>query len=357
MIGITIGDPSGIGPEIVLKALHSPPLRSRVSDPNLLLIGNRLLLENMQHKFVGQGFSLAKYPIMDAFDDSLFYSSNTKNPVNPVKLIMGKPQKQCSISSMLQLHLASHLLKIGKIKGVVTAPVSKTALKMAGFPFDGQTEYFAREFGVEKYAMLGWSEQVKIALVTIHTPLKDVPKLITPQNVLDKIILLNNYLKHYEKIKKPRIGIFALNPHAFEFTCGAEKRILKAIIQARKFGISCDGPLPADSAFAFNVLHKKGSRRLKPANERNLKVTPTAYSYADNGSRTTYHGFVAMYHDQGMLPVKLISKGSGVNTTLGLPFIRTSPLHGVAFDIAGKNLADPSSMISAINLCQKLTKE
>jgi 4-hydroxy-L-threonine phosphate dehydrogenase PdxA len=229
---------------------------------------------------------------------------------------------------------------------------------MTGFPFPGQTEYFAAEFGVKKYGMLAWSEQLKIILVTIHQPLKDVPKLITAENVLEKIILLNNYLKHYEKKRKPKIGVLALNPHAFEFTCGAEESIWKAIKSARKLGISVDGPIPADSAF----------------------LLPSPFSLLPK-----YDAFVAMYHDQGMLPVKLLSQGSGacpapfykkdsskcnltgktqasfknwcgVNMTLGLPFIRTSPLHGVAFDIAGKNIADPSSMISAINLCLKLTK-
>lgn len=311
MIGITIGDVSGIGPEIVLKALSSVSLRSRTNAPNLLLIGNITILKNLRDKLKIR-LDLA-CPVIDSFDD--------------FKYQFGKPQKQCGIASMLQLHRAAHLLKVKKIKGVVTAPVSKTALQMAGFPYAGQTEYFATEFGIKKYAMLGWSEQVKIALVTIHTPLKEVPKLITIQNVLDKIILLNNYLKIYEKIKRARIGVFALNPHAFEFTCGAEEKIMKAIEQAQKLGISCDGPLPADSVFSY--------------------VT-------DNGSRTSYHGFVSMYHDQGMLPVKLLSKGKGINLTLGLPFIRTSPLHGVAFDIAGKNIADPSSMINAIKLCQKL---
>ncbi len=343
MVGVTLGDVSGIGPEITLKALKSLSSYRK----NLLIIGNRRLLEKLQRKFVGQGFSLAKYQIIDAFDD--------------FKYKYGEIQKQCGIASFLQLHLASQLLKVGKINGIVTAPVSKTALKMAGFPYVGQTEYFANEFGIEKYAMLGWSEQIKIALVTIHTPLKQVPKLITMKNVLDKIILLNNYLKTYEKIRKPKIGVFALNPHAFEFTCGAEEKILKAIKQARKQGISCDGPLPADSAIS------------------NLRI------FQSSNLPIVYDGFVAQYHDQGMLPVKLVSqwKGAcpapfskaklskyklthktpapfknwcGVNTTLGLPFIRTSPLHGVAFDIAGQGIADPSSMISAIQLCQKLTR-
>lgn len=317
MVGITIGDVAGIGPEIVIKALNSLSLRAQQN--NLLLIGNRTLLENLRSKFAGQGSDLAKYQVIDAFDNFNYQ--------------FGKVNKKCGTASFLQLHLASYLLKTKVIKGVVTAPVSKTALHMAGFPYDGQTEYFAYEFGVKNYGMLAWSDKVKIILVTIHKPLKDVPKLITTEKVLEKIILLNNYLKDYEKIRKPRIGVFSLNPHSFEFTCGAEKRIAKAIQKARKLGINADGPLPSDSAFS------------------NLGILESS------NLRIAFDAFVAMYHDQGMLPVKLLSKGAGVNTTLGLPFIRTSPLHGTAFDIAGKGIADPSSMVSAIQLCQKLTEK
>lgn len=316
MIGITIGDVSGIGPEITLKALAHPSLRANRG--NFLLIGNRNILENLTSKYVGQGFSLAKYSVIDAFHNFKYKFSRT--------------DKKCGTASFLQLHLASYLLKTKVIKGVVTAPVSKTALQMAGFPYDGQTEYFASEFGVKKYGMLAWSDKIKIILVTIHKPLKDVPKLITTEKVLEKIILLNDYLKYYEKIRKPRIGVFSLNPHSFEFTCGAEHRILKAIQQARKLGIQVDGPLPSDSVFS------------------NLRI----FESFNLGIKCD--GFVAQYHDQAMLPVKLLSQGSGVNMTLGLPFIRTSPLHGTAFDIAGKGLADPSSMISAIKHCTKLTR-
>jgi 4-hydroxythreonine-4-phosphate dehydrogenase len=316
MLGITVGDPAGIGPETILKALNSLSLHAK--HDNLILIGNKKQLENLQCRYAGQNFRLAKYSVVDAYKD--------------FKYRFGKPDKKCGTASFLQLHLASYLLKTKVIKGIVTAPVSKTALQMAGFPYDGQTEYFASEFGVKNHGMLAWSDKVKIILVTIHKPLKDVSKLITTEKVLEKIILLNNYLKNYEKIRKPRIGVFSLNPHSFEFTCGAEDKIMKAIQKARKLGISCYGPIPADSAFS------------------NLGILESS------NLRIAFDAFVAMYHDQGMLPVKLLSKGAGVNMTLGLPFIRTSPLHGTAFDIAGKGVSDPSSMISAIELCKKLVE-
>ena len=339
MIGITIGDVSGIGPEIVFKAL------AQIKNPErcITIIGPRKILEDINHK-IGTRFS-QDLSLISRVSPAPIYASHKrinhttkidKNLVENrggVNLVesggsfsykFGKPQKQCGIASFLQLHLASHLLKTGKIKGIVTAPVSKTALAMAGFPYAGQTEYFATEFGVKKYGMLAWSKDLKIILVTIHKPLKDVPKLITEQNVLEKIKLLNDYLICFEKKRKPKIGVLALNPHAFEFSCGAEDKILKAVKQARKLGISAQGPIPADSAFS------------------NLGIAFDAY--------------VAMYHDQGMLPVKLLAKGTGTNMTLGLPFIRTAPLHGVAFDIAGKGIANPNAMLNAIQLCQKLTQ-
>lgn len=306
MIGITIGDPSGIGPEIVLKAITFKTLPR----DKFIIVGNQRLLENLQKKIVKDSTrTLTKWRVIDAFENFDYE--------------FGKPQKRCGIVSHLQLNLAIHLLKVGQIKGIVTGPVSKTALGLAGFLFPGQTEFFAKEFGVDKYGMLAWSKGLKIILVTIHHPVKEIARRITVAKVLDKIILLNDYLKHYEKIKRPKIGVFSLNPHVYEFTCGAEHRITQAIKQAQKQGIKAEGPIPADSLFA-NQLNE-------------------------------YDGYVAMYHDQAMLPVKLLSKGTGVNVTLGLPFIRTSPLHGVAFDIAGKGIANPLAMWHAIQLCYKLT--
>ncbi|MEO0076317.1 MAG: 4-hydroxythreonine-4-phosphate dehydrogenase PdxA [candidate division WOR-3 bacterium] len=310
MFGITIGDPSGIGPEIVLKALAKLNTFSK-----LVIIGNKRLLYDLKEKFDIYPIDFGKLKIIDAF--------------NYFKYSYGKPQIKCGVAVAQQLHTASYLLKIGKIKGIVTAPVSKTALIMAGFPFSGQTEYFATEFGVKTFGMLAWSKYLKIILVTIHQPLKTVAQVITKQQVLGKIKLLNDYLTCYEKIPKPKIGVLGLNPHTFEFTCGAEYEIQQAVKYARRLRMDVEGPIPADSAFAY---------------------------WHDDTPKKIYDGFVAMYHDQGMLPVKLLAKGGGVNVTLGLPFIRTSPLHGVAFDIAHKHIANAEGMYNAILLCKKLTR-
>ncbi|MEO0075100.1 MAG: 4-hydroxythreonine-4-phosphate dehydrogenase PdxA [candidate division WOR-3 bacterium] len=311
MIGITIGDPAGIGPEIVLKTLANLSAHMR---KDLVILGNRQLLQKLQGILNSYKINLADFTIIDAFDYFPYQ--------------MGKINKRCGIASFLQLHFATHLLKTGFIKGIVTAPVCKAALRKADFPYDGQTEYFAHEFNITKYGMLAWSSKVKIILVTTHKPLKEVPHLISKEKVLEKIILLNNHLEKYEKIKRPRIGVFSLNPHAWEFSCGAEGEIFKAIKTAQKFGILVNGPIPVDSLFAFRPVQQ-----------------------------IQYDGFVAMYHDQAMLIVKLLSAGMGVNLTVGLSFIRTAPLHGVAFDIANQLTADYHSMLNAIELCQTLSSQ
>ncbi|MCS7259131.1 MAG: 4-hydroxythreonine-4-phosphate dehydrogenase PdxA [candidate division WOR-3 bacterium] len=313
MLGITIGDPAGIGPEVVLKSLS---FLSQKSSPkiikNFIVIGNRKLLKQAYKKFINThpAFNFDELFVADAFED---FSFN-----------YGVVQKQCGVATMLQLNFATYLLKTKQINAVITAPVSKEALRLAGFPFEGQTEYFAKEFGVENYGMLIWTEKVKIILVTIHMPLSDVSDLLTSQNIFQKILLLNHYLKTAENISRPRIGVLAFNPHGFEFTKGEEQKILSAIKKAQAKKINALGPIPADSAFLPNNKYR-------------------------------FDGYVAMYHDQGLLAAKLISWGGGVNLTWGLPFIRTSPLHGVAFDIAGKNIANINSMVNALKLAQKLS--
>ncbi len=237
------------------------------------------------------------------------------------KYRMGFVQKSCGVAALKALEAGISLLKEEKVSALVTAPVSKEALRLAGFSFPGQTELLAFQLGVHRYAMLAWSPRFKVIFVTIHLPLAQVSNFVTPFRVKEKIYLLNQFLK-LEGILRPRIAVFALNPHGEEFSLGEERKIVQAVNQARKRGVIVTGPISADSIFA----------RL-----------------AD------FDGFVAMFHDQAMIPAKLLSQGKGVNVTLGLGKIRTSPLHGVGFDIAGKGVASPSSMISAIKLAQNLT--
>lgn len=304
MIGITLGDPTGIGPEITLKAL------TKIRNPQnkIRIIGSYSILDDIKRKMkIKLNLEPLVYDVIPRF-----------------KYQFGKTNKRCGMAALQALDIAIDLLKVGKINGIVTAPICKESLCLAGFRYPGHTEFLADEFKVKKYAMLAYSPHLKITFVTIHKPLKEVTKYISTEKVLEKIILLNNFLKKALSIKRPALGVLSLNPHSFEFSAGEEEKIAKAINKANQLGIKAIGPFPADT---INELMNK------------------------------YDGLVAMYHDQGMIPMKLLARDQGVNVTLGLPYPRTSPLHGCAFDIAGKSIANPSSMQKAIKLCLKLVSK
>lgn len=301
MIGITLGDPAGIGPEITLKAIekiHSPQTKIR-------LIGSLPIFEALKKRLTIK-FDLAP----------LVYDVIPEFPYQ-----FGLIQKSCAIAALNALEVAIELLKSGRIKGLVTAPVCKESLRLIGFKYPGHTEFLAQTFKVKRYAMLAYSPHIKIVLVTIHQPVGKVAKSITANKVLEKILLLNDFLTNQLLWHKPKsgikIGVLAFNPHSFEFSLGEEERIVKAIRQAKKLGVKAFGPFPSDT---INELINR------------------------------FDGLVAMYHDQGMIPLKLLARNQGVNITLGLPYPRTSPLHGCALDIAGKGIANPSSMLAAIKL-------
>lgn len=295
-IGITMGDPSGVGPEIIIKALK------KISNyqEKIRIIGSLSILEKVRESIK---IKIDLKPIVYSLIDDFNYK-------------LGKVQKQCGEFAFECLKVAVDLYKTHNIKAIVTAPVSKDALRLAGFKYPGQTEFFADMFNIKNYGMLAYSRPLKIILVTTHSPITKVSKMITTNKVLKKIILIGDFLKDYLKIKEPKIGVLSLNPHSFEFSLGEEKKVLRAINRAKKRKIKVSGPFAPD----------------------------TIYDLIKD-----YDGFVAMYHDQGMIPVKLLSPFSGVNITLGLPFLRTAPLHGVGFDIAGKGIAQSQSMENAIN--------
>ncbi len=308
-IGITVGDPAGIGPEIVLKALaRMPRLRPRV-------IGPRDVFEREQ-KRLRTGVDL------NLVDDSV---------ESPGRYEYGKPQARCGSTALLALEMGVYRLLKGGISALVTAPVSKEALRMAGFRWPGQTEFLAERLGSKRHAMLAWTPKFKVVFVTIHEPLARVSRNITAAAVAEKTELLNKFLSD-TGVKRPRIGVMALNPHGVEFSLGEEERIAAGVARARRAGINASGPIPADAAVA-----QANAKRQTPIANR-------------------FDGYVAMYHDQAMIPAKLLGRDQGVNLTLGLGHIRTSPLHGVAFDIAGKGVASPGSMLAAIRLAQRLVR-
>jgi len=299
-IGITLGDVAGIGPEIVVKALSQ--LRGEFS--NLTIIGSKsILTATMQ--ILGERFSLPN--VVD---------------VGEVEFEYGIVQREAGRMALIALDKAIELLKEGKITSLVTAPVNKEAIQLINADFTGHTEYLARAFDVEDILMIAHSPYVSFAFATTHLALRDVPDIVNVELVLKKIELFDDYLStlHQRNVK---IAVLGLNPHCFEFSCGEDEKIAEAVEIANDKGMDISGPYPAD----------------------------TFHTHLEE-----VDGFLVQYHDQGMIPAKLMAQGKGVNVSWGLPFVRTSPLHGTAFDIAGQDKGNPESIIAAIRLAYLLQR-
>lgn len=314
-IGITYGDLNGIGVEILIKALNSLDIPSE----NVVIIGSQKVFDY----YSKIGMTLNKsYELIDVELNEKAISIGLENPIS------GEHCFQC-------LKKVCELVKTNKIKNIVTSPVSKHVLNLAGHNFSGQTEileYFLANKN-EKSEMLFVANHFKMLLLTRHIALNDVSKNISKEIIIDKIMRLDNVLKTAFRIANPKIGILALNPHAGENGLLGEEEINiinPAIKELKNSGINVEGAIVADAAFA-----------------------QLGRSYFAK-ERLPYDCYVAMYHDQGLIPMKLLAMDNAVNTTIGLSSIRTSPSHGTAFDIAGKNIAREDSMISAIKLALEL---
>jgi 4-hydroxythreonine-4-phosphate dehydrogenase len=317
-LAITIGDPGGIGPEVVVKAL---PVIS--GECLTIVIGDISVIKKAVTTFMVP-LKIRKIEKVDeAFSspDSLWCFDSGSLRTFP----RGKPDKENGAACVRYIKRAVELAMDKKVDAVVTAPISKEALKLAGFPWPGHTEMLAEFTATKEYAMMLAGGPLKVILVTIHAALKNVPGLVTKERVL-KTIRLAKKACEMLGIRRPVIAVSGLNPHAGESgILGVEERevIAPAIEGAKKEGIIAEGPYPPDVVF-----------------------------------RKAYKGevdiVVCMYHDQGLIPLKMVAFDTGVNVTVGLPIIRTSPDHGTAYDIAWKGIADPSSMIEAIRMAIRL---
>ncbi|MBI3584363.1 MAG: 4-hydroxythreonine-4-phosphate dehydrogenase PdxA [Nitrospinae bacterium] len=310
VIAITMGDPAGIGAEIILKALEKREI-FKYSIP--IIIGDKKFL-----KKTADSLNISPLPSNITIIDF-------KNI--PKKFIIGRPTRVSGKAAVEYIKSAVSLAKDKKVDAIVTAPISKEAIQMAGYKYPGHTEMLAELTDTKNYAMMLTGKKIRVVLVTTHTAVKNVSRLITRKKILKAIRLTDSALKSWGFLN-PRIGVSALNPHGGEggiFGDEEIKIIMPAINDARSEGIDVNGPFPADTLF-----------------------TPS--------KRANFDAIVVMYHDQGLIPIKMSAFGKAVNITLGLPFIRTSVDHGTAYDIAGKNLADPSSLIEAVKLAAKLTK-
>lgn len=317
VIGVTMGDPAGIGPEVVVKALADPAIRRSAKfiifgmDEQLRYAADKAEIEPFwgrhQHEKISR-----RYPhkVMVADYDDFSVPPWIREPMQTA----GEVSLRFCIDAI-------DAAQRGIIDAVVTAPINKTSWKLAGARWPGHTEMLAKLTKSPRKVMMFVAGPLRVALATIHLALFDVRHKFTIGCVFEPIDLLNNALKEYFGIETPRIGVAALNPHAGEngqFGDEETRVISPAILMAQQQHIDCHGPIPADTLFLRAV----------------------------NGE---FDAVVAMYHDQAMIPVKLLAFDRAVNVTIGIPIIRTSPAHGTAFDIAGKNIADPSSMMAAIN--------
>jgi 4-hydroxythreonine-4-phosphate dehydrogenase len=319
IIAITMGDAAGVGPEIILRAFVDGHLQkicrpivigsAKVLNKAKLLLGNKPLMIISRQDVDECRYLKETIDLIDI--DNLNLSEVNTGKICPA----------CGRAAIEYLDKAIDLALEKKVDAITTAPLNKAAVNAARIPFEGHTPYLAARTRAKEYGMMFVSENFWVVLVTTHLPLKKVPSKINQKSVLRTIKLAHQALIDAGK-QKGRIGVAGLNPHAGENDLfGSEDRhqILPAILKARKLGINATGPVSPDAIF-------------------NL------------ASRGMFDMVVAMYHDQGLIPMKLISFGKSVNVTVGLPFVRTSVDHGTGFDIAGKGMANPSSLIEAIKV-------
>ncbi len=309
-IGITMGDPNGISPEIVVKAVNAAEV-SDVCSP--VIYGSRQVLESAAN--------LTNLKLNCRIFDPFEFGTGDLRPC--------RVDRKAGEASLAYIREAVKAAVSGEVDAIVTAPISKESTHLAGSKFPGHTEMLKELTGANDAVMMFEGGNFRVVLVTIHTALREVPKLITKESVLSVINITHRTLVDQFKIKDPKLVVCGLNPHAGESGAFGDEEIVHiapAVAEARKLGVGVTGPLPAD----------------------------TLFYYANQGK---WDAVVAMYHDQGLIPFKMVSFNVGVNMTLGLPIIRTSPDHGTAFNIAWKGVADPSSMIAAVKLASRLAAE
>lgn len=303
MVGITIGDPLGIGPEVILKSLISIPKEEL---KNILLIGSFQIFK-LWNEFYNFPIELCEYGKSNGIQ-----VIDIGVAVNNLEI----DELKCAEISLKSIDKSIELIKQGIITSVSNGPVSKERIAKILDNFVGHTGYYAKAFGIEKYNMAFYSDEMKIILLTDHIPLKDVPNYITVENLEITIENAYKWISLIESKENVKIGICGLNPHAGENgKIGTEETIIKQVI--KKFNFEIIGPLPPDTAF---LEYKKQK----------------------------FDGMIALYHDQGLIGFKLLHFEDGINVTIGLPFSRTSPDHGTGFNIVGKGIANHTSMLESI---------
>jgi 4-hydroxythreonine-4-phosphate dehydrogenase len=324
-VGITMGDPTGIGPEIIIKALSWKELYALCKP---VVFGDQAILQReinvLQSPLILEIIKKSQNAAFSFGRINLIAVTN----LHPETAKYGHPNNETGRAMGLYITQAVRMAEHGELDAVVTAPINKKALQAAGFHYPGHTEMLADLTHTDQVVMMLAGTKLKVVPVTIHCALSDVPGLLYPEKILKTILVTDEYLKKYFSFSSPRIAVAGLNPHAGEeglFGREETEIILPAIEQAQQKGVDATGPHPPDTLFYY-------------------------------ASRGRFDAVVCMYHDQGLIPLKLLHFDDGVNITLGLPIIRTSVDHGTAYDIAGKGVADPQSLLSAIKMAVQIAK-
>jgi 4-hydroxythreonine-4-phosphate dehydrogenase len=324
ILAITLGDFNGVGPEVALKSVLFPSVQ-KICTP--VLVGSLDVFEWYAHHLRMKIALKEVDGVTTSFAPGIVPVVNL-NKYHVPAIQPGTLSKQAGRFAGEAIIAAAKLCLQKKVDGLVTAPVSKEAMRLAGFNFPGQTEILAKLSGSKHVRMMLIAEKFRVGLASVHIPLKDVAGTLSKSKLLDTFSIFHNSLKKDFLIRAPKIAVLGLNPHAGEHgMIGTEERrhILPAIRSAIRKKIRVEGPFPADGFFA-------------------------THSY------NNYDAVIAMYHDQGLIPLKMKGFEIGVNYSAGLSIVRTSPDHGTAFDIAGKRAANPASMIEAIKLAVSIIR-
>lgn len=320
LLVITMGDPCGVGPEIIVKALGHSGITDIcrpvvIGDRNALERALRICRSGLKPEEISEpeqarGVGPERIPLL------------ALSALEEDDLRFGHPTAAAGETAFRCICAAARFCLAGRAAAMVTAPISKKAINRAGHAFPGHTELLAEMCGTDDHVMMLAGDLLRVSLVTIHAALRDVPRLVTLDSVLKTIRVTAAGIRRLTGIERPRLAVTALNPHAGEGGLfGDEERLVigPAIEAARGEGIDAQGPFSADTLFHF-------------------------------AAQGRYDGVVAMYHDQGLIPLKLLHFDDGVNLTLGLPIIRTSVDHGTAYDLAGSGRASERSLLAAIRM-------
>jgi 4-hydroxythreonine-4-phosphate dehydrogenase len=315
----TSGDINGIGPEIVIKSLNKLYKNSR---NKFIFICPRNVFESAIKKNK-PSFNFKIIKETNRLSDEDIFILNIGNFSQEI----GKPTEHSGRASFLAVQTAYELAKNKTVDGIITAPISKTALKMSGVNFPGHTEMLAQWCGQKNFVMMFLSKKMNAALLTIHEPMALAAKHISKELILKKMMVIEDALIKDLKIRSPKIAVLGLNPHAGEagLIGNEELEAIKPAIEEFKGDSIISGPYSPDAFFG-------------------------------SGMYKNFDLIIGMYHDQALIPFKMLNFNTGVNYTAGLPVVRTSPDHGTAYDIAGKNTADPSSIIQAFYYAEKIVR-